>query len=52
MLDRENKPIDVFNLACDNKIGMMALTNDYDFGVVNSLPYVYLFRQQTNPYSN
>lgn len=52
LLDRENKPVDVFNLACDNKIGILSLRNNYDFGVVNSLPYVYLFRQQTNPYSN
>jgi hypothetical protein len=52
MLDSQGKPINVFNLACDNKIGIIALKQDLAVPVATSMPYVYLYRNQSNPYSN
>jgi hypothetical protein len=52
MLDNLDKPINVFNLACDNKIGMIALEQDITVPIATSLPYVYLYRDLINPYSN
>lgn len=52
LLDKDSNPVDVFNLACDNKIGILSLDQNYNFGTVRDLPYVYFFRQQSNPYSN
>lgn len=52
MLDGEGNPMDVFNLACDNKIGMISLKQNLTIPVATSMPYVYLYRNLTNPYSN
>lgn len=44
---------DVFNLACDNKVGIMKLNSDFPtFVTGTNIPYVYLYRQNLNPYSN
>ena len=51
--DSSNKFYDVFNLACDNKIGLINLTQEYtQFNCLTALPYVYLFRDNVEPYSN
>lgn len=43
----------VFNLACDNKIGIITLNQPYtQFNCLTALPYVYLYRDNTEPYSN
>jgi hypothetical protein len=42
---------DVFNLAADNKIGIMSLKNNKIISPSN-LPYAYLYRENKNPYSN
>ncbi len=52
LLDSANEPKDVFNLACDNKIGMIVLKQDLTVPIATSLPYVYLYRDLINPYSN
>jgi hypothetical protein len=44
---------DVFNLACDNKVGIVKTTADFPtFVTGTNIPYVYLHRQNLNPYSN
>lgn len=65
----EDKPItsstgleDVFNLACDNKVGIMKLNANFptfgngiatpSFVTGTNIPYVYFFRNNLNPYSN
>jgi hypothetical protein len=51
--DSNDKPYDCFNLACDNKIGMISLNQDYtEFDCLKALPYVYLYRESLEPYSN
>lgn len=50
--DSSNKGVDVFNLACDNKVGIIQLLQNYSFETVSSLPYVYLYRDNFEPYSN
>lgn len=50
--DEDNNNVDVFNLACDNKIGIISLKDDINVPVVNSVPYVYLYKAIPNPYSN
>lgn len=51
--DSSNSPYDVFNLACDNKIGLLSLNQPYtQFNCLTALPYVYLFRDSLEPYSN
>ena len=50
--DSTNTGIDVFNLACDNRVGIIHLKQDYTFNTVSSLPYVYLYRDIVEPYSN
>jgi hypothetical protein len=50
--DSADKGVDVFNLACDNKIGIIQLNQNYTFNTVSSLPYVYLYRENFEPYSN
>jgi hypothetical protein len=50
--DSADNGINVFNLACDNKIGIIQLKQDYTFNTVSSLPYVYLCRDIVEPYSN
>jgi hypothetical protein len=51
--DSNNNPYDCFNLACDNKIGMISLNQDYtEFDCLRALPYVYLYRESLEPYSN
>ncbi len=51
--DSSNSPYDVFNLACDNKIGLMSFSQEYtQFNCLTALPYVYLFRDSLEPYSN
>ena len=52
VLDKDNKPVDVFNLACDNKVGIISLKQDLNASITTSLPYVYLYRANSNPYSN
>ena len=51
-LDSTDTGVDVFNLACDNKVGIIQLKQDYTFNTVSSLPYVYLYRDIVEPYSN
>jgi hypothetical protein len=50
--DSTDTGIDVFNLACDNRVGIIQLKQDYTFNTVSSLPYVYLYRDIVEPYSN
>ena len=50
--DSADKGVDVFNLACDNKISIIHLFQDYTFRTVSSIPYVYLYRDNFEPYSN
>jgi hypothetical protein len=51
--DSSNSPYDIFNLACDNKIGLLSLNQPYtQFNCLTALPYVYLFRDSLEPYSN
>jgi len=51
--DSSNNPYDCFNLSCDNKIGMISLEQDYtQFNCLRALPYVYLYRDSLEPYSN
>jgi hypothetical protein len=51
--DSNNNPYDVFNLACDNKIAMLSLNQEYtQFNCIQALPYVYLLRDSLEPYSN
>lgn len=53
MQDSANKGYDVFNLACDNKIGILSLKNKYTaFNCLTALPYVYFCRDIVEPYSN
>lgn len=42
---------DVFNLAADNKVGIMSLKNDLTINPLR-LPYTYIYRENKNPYSN
>jgi len=50
--DSGDKSVDVFNLACDNKIAILHLTQNYTFETISSVPYVYLYRENVEPYSN
>jgi hypothetical protein len=51
--DSAEKQYNVFNLACDNKIGIISLNQNYtEFNCLTALPYVYLFRESLEPYSN
>ena len=50
--DSTEASVDVFNLTSDNKIGIMSLKQVLGEPVVNSLPYVYLCQDNSNPYSN
>lgn len=50
--DSTDTGINVFNLACDNKVGIIQLKQNYTFNTVASLPYVYLYRDILEPYSN
>jgi hypothetical protein len=50
--DSADKGVDVFNLACDNRVGIVHLKQNYTFNTVSSLPYVYLYRDILEPYSN
>lgn len=43
---------DVFNISCDNKIGILSLENNYTGPILNSIPYVLLKRTLANPYAN
>lgn len=43
---------DVFNLACDNRTGIMTFNQNYSFNCLTALPYVYLCRNIVEPYSN
>jgi len=43
---------DVFNISCDNKIGIMSLNTNYTGPIINTLPYVLLKRNLAEPYSN
>lgn len=43
---------DVFNLACDNKVGIISLSEDFTKPIVNSMPYVYFYKRNANPYYN
>jgi hypothetical protein len=51
--DSDDNFYDVFNLACDNKTGIISLNQDYtQFNCIQALPYVYFFRDSLEPYSN
>ena len=51
-LDSSDTSVDVFNLASDNQVGIINLKQDYTFNTVSSFPYVYLYRDILEPYSN
>ena len=53
----ESKPINdsgnnVYNVACDNKIGIIQFNQDNLIGSNNNLPYILLYRNNSDPYSN
>ena len=50
--DSVDKSVDVFNLAIDNRIGIMHLKQNFVYYPVRKLPYVYLCRDLKEPYSN
>ena len=55
--DSDDKSVNVFNLATDNKIGMISLKDKDKYPYLTTrdnkrLPYVYLYRENLNPYSN
>jgi hypothetical protein len=50
--DSQEAGVNVFNLACDNKIGILSLKDLYSFNNIASLNYVYLSRDNAEPYSN
>ena len=52
ILDKDDNGADVFNLACDNKVGIISLKQDFTNPIVNSVPYVYLYKRNANPYYN
>lgn len=43
---------DVYNIACDNKIGMISLAQDLTLSDPKSLPYVSFYKENLDPYSN
>ena len=51
ILDSTEKSVDVFNLACDNRVGIISLKQNFTAPIITSLPYVYLERENINPYS-
>lgn len=52
ILDSANAGADVFNLACDNKTGIISLDHNITFPIMNSVPYVYIYKGNANPYNN
>ena len=50
--DKDDIDVDVFNLAADNKIGIVSLTTDFTEPIITESPYVYIIRDNSNPYSN
>lgn len=50
--DSTNTSKDVFNIACDNRVGIVSLNQEYTGPIVNTVPYVLLKRDIANPYSN
>ena len=50
--DSNDNPIDIFNVSCDNKVGIITLNDEITTPIINSVPYVYLYRSNANPYSN
>jgi len=52
IIDHLNVGADVFNLACDNKTGILSLNQDITFPILSKVPYVYFLRGNANPYSN
>jgi hypothetical protein len=43
---------DVYNIACDNKVGIIELKSGTTLPANNNLPYVLLYKENTDPYSN
>lgn len=43
---------DVYNIACDNKIGIVELKQGTTIPSGNNLPYVALYKKNSDPYSN
>ena len=43
---------DVYNIACDNKVGMIELKSGTTLPANNNLPYVVLYKENSDPYSN
>lgn len=52
ILDSAGASADVYNLACDNKTGIMSFDQNITFPIMNSVPYVYLYKDNANPYYN
>lgn len=50
--DSNGSNIDVFNLACDNKTGILSLKKSLSVPIVNEIPYVYLIKDNANSYNN
>jgi hypothetical protein len=50
--DSTDTSVNVFNLAIDNKIGILHLKENFVYYPVRKLPYVYLYRELREPYSN
>ncbi len=43
---------DVYNIACDNKVGIVEFKAGTTLPANNNLPYVLLYKENTDPYSN
>lgn len=50
--DSADAGVSVFNLACDNQVGILSLENEVTFPITNSIPYVYFTRDIADSYSN
>ena len=43
---------DIYNIACDNKIGIVQLKDGKSIPAGNDLPYVVMYKENIDPYSN
>ena len=43
---------DIYNIACDNKIGIVQLKDGKSISTGNNLPYVIMYKENIDPYSN
>lgn len=52
ILDSNDVGVNVYNLACDNQVGILSVNDEVTFPITNSVPYVYFIRDNANPYNN